>query len=481
MFIQHKLHSQEKISFGRPKIVIKKNEIELRHDFQYNVANWVNKNNMGYTMNTKLGLLLLGATALIFSSCAKSKDDEPAPAFTADSDRAIGEPRFSFTSEQQEIKMSSLSRSEVAELLMCKDKSTSFRTEKKAYTVSYGMLSRSLSNGKQSVQSEKTEYKTENRDEVYELTTSLVEHSISGHNVLEGGVITYKDTCSASAGCDQEKRKFTAGSAKQLIDAKLREEAIIEDVKRQKGTSECYLKSVTEQTEQMQKGQIRLGEAMYKAVQVVGKKTGKIYCRAGASRQIYFLGEGAEVTKAVILMDELLIPSKVVPTRLSISEYGCNRTPVFASTEIQFEGQTISGTSGELVDYKLQGETMSIEVWNKKQNDIKTRISELKDDVTVKKSKQDTALLSVNEAESKLASLQSSLVSEKAKLNEAIANKKPDEDVFRKFVKDAEDAVESARASRDAAKNYHALTQSHLKNAEEALQTFIRENGTGEN
>lgn len=432
-------------------------------------------------MNSKASIVLLAGCMSLLISCAKSSDDKPVPEFTSDYERPIGQPRFSFQEENQDMKLASLSTSEVSETMGCTQKSTADRTDKKKFSVSYSTIYRSLNNEQNTLLSDKVEYSTETREEVYSLTTSMFDYVIAGRSVLSNGGIAYVDSCTASSGCDPEKRKFLVGSPSYLIATKAMEARITEELKLEKNTTECSIKSVTEETQQIQPGQIRVGENTFKAVQLTIKKAGKIYCVAGSYRENFYLGEGVEITKSIYLKDQLVLGAKMSKGSLSSQTLGCPRSVAFISNEIQFEGRSIRGSSTEMVDYQFKGETLPLEEWNKKQAAIKQRIAEMKDDVIAAKAYQDRSQMAVGQAEGDLKTSESKLADLKVLLNEAVAGKKPEEADLRVRVKDADSAVESGRARLDSAKGILVKAQLQLKAEEEELATYIKANGTGEN
>ncbi len=432
-----------------------------------------------------LKIVLIGGLVLLIGACSKSSDDAPKAAFTADAERGLGDPRFAFQQEQQDIKLESLSSSEVAEIASCSQKSSAFRADKKKYSVSYGTLVRVVNNGQNMVMNQKYDYTTENKDEVYELTTSLLNYVIASQSVLTNGPIVYRDFCSASSGCDQEKRKFVSGSSSYLVNAKIRERSIVDDSRLENKSMDCGLTTAIEATNQLQKGQIKIGESNYKALQILKKKSGKIYCKAGSNRESLYLGEGVEISKAVYLQDQLVFPAALGSNRINeagnYSSVGCARTVAFSSRELQFEGTTIIGESNELLDYQFTGSIQSIDDWNKKQADIKLKVASLKNDIIIKKSTLDRSQLNVGESENDLKSAESKLSDFNLQLNDAITGKKPNEDALRILVKDAQASVDSSKARRDSAQNLLVTAQTQLKSAEDALANYIKENGTGEN
>ena len=432
-----------------------------------------------------LKIVLFGGLILMFGACSKSSDDAPKAAFTADAERGLGDPRFAFQQEQQDIKLESLSSSEASEIASCTQKSSTFRADKKKYSVSYGTLVRVVNNSQNMIMNQKYDYTTENKDEVYELTTSLLNYVIASQSILTNGPIVYRDFCSASSGCDQEKRKFISGTSSYLVNAKIKERSVVDDARLENKSMDCSITTATEKTNQLQKGQIKVGDSTYKALQILKKVAGKIYCKVGANRESLYLGEGVELSKTVYLQDQLVFPAAAGAGQISETGYnspvGCARTAAFSSRELQFEGTTIIGESNELVDYQFTGTIQSIEDWNKKQADIKLKVANLKNEIIIKKSTLDRSQLNVSESENDLKSSESKLSDFNLQLNDAITGKKPNEDALRILVKDAQAAVDSAKARRDSAQTLLVTTQTQLKAAEDALAAYTKENGSGEN
>ncbi len=431
-------------------------------------------------MGSKAKIMVLASCLLLLISCAKSSDEKPAPGFTADIERSIGQPRSAFKQENQEMKLQSLSASEVSELMACNIKSSAGRADKQKFSVGYGMLGRSVNNGEISIAANRYDYSTENKEEVYNVTTSMIEYILFGRPVLTNGGITYVDLCTASAGCDQEKRNFIVGSPSYLISTKAHEAKVTEEIRLAKNNTDCSIKTETDSTEQIQPGLITMGETSYKAVQLEKKRMGKIYCVAGSFGESFYLGEGVEVSKTIFLKDQLATGSYFSQRIANVKTLGCQRSIVFSSNEIQFEGKTIQGSSSEMVDYQYTGKITSIEDWKKEQDAIKSQIAKLKNDITIAKSTMDRAQSAVAEADSELRTSESKLADAKRTLDAAIVGKLPSEEVARTQVKLAEEDLEKARKRSEAAKAFLVNTQLQNKTAEDALASYVKTNGTGE-
>ncbi len=426
-------------------------------------------------MKLKMGMVLASVLVLI-SACSKNAD-ETKEAFTADAQRALGEPRFAFVPQGQNLKLSALASSEKSALASCTEKSTADRIDRKKYSVGYGIVERLVMGGQKNIKSVKMEYTTDTKDEMYELTTGLLEFVIADQNILESGGISFIDSCTKSGGCNQEKRRFLSGSARMLLTAKDKENDITEKIAKL-NKYECKITESQEEIDQVQKGSIQIGNKSYPAIQVYQKSKGKVYCRSG--REDLYLGEGYKVNKVILLQDELPTIKDTVVSGEFRDFANCDRTVVFVSSDLQFEGNSMEGASMELVDYSLTGDVTPLSDWDKKQKEIKLNVARLSEDVVVSKASLDRAQLNSVRADTELKAAESKLAELKIKLTEATSGNLPTQESLRSLVFDAEKSVLLARSSSDSAKNLVVIEQNKVRSAEDALTAYVRENGRGE-
>lgn len=426
-------------------------------------------------MNLKLGMALV-CTIVILSACSKNDEDEKA-AFTPDTERALGESRYAFIPQGQNLKLSTLASSEKSALASCSEKSTAQRLDRKKYAVGFGVIERVISAGQKNIKSVRLDFSTDTNEATYELTTGLNAFVIADQNILENGAISYVDSCTKSGGCNQEKRRFLSGSARHLLAAKEKELDITEKVN-QRNKSECRMTDDNEEIDQVQKGSIQIGNKSYPAIQVHQRSKGKVYCRSG--REDYFLGEGTQTTKIIILQDEL--PTiKEAPFSKELNNFAnCSRTAVFVSTDLQFDGASLEGGSMEIVDFTLTGDVTPLTDWDNKQKEIRLNVARLTDEVAVSKASLERAQLNAVRADTELKASESKLAELKVKLSEAITGNMSTVESLRSLVSEAEKSLTLSRSSADSAKNLVVIEQNKVRAAEDSLTNYIRDNGRGE-
>lgn len=402
-------------------------------------------------------VIALGAASVLTMGCSADSPSGPG-GFTDQPGQ--------FVSKNSEIKTQSTSDFEMSQYLGCQDASTVTRLKKDSYSVTYQVFSRSQDsyNGPDIQNNHQAGFKTSSSQAIYEKSYMTMGVTINGQLVVNAGTYAYTDVCTASRGCDTQKRVFTKGTALDMVKATAQYRILLNKANENSGDISCSFSTDPELPTVdtvAQQGDFDLSGTVYPAVLVTSKRNVLINCLGME------VTKGVTTTRQIIIADLLPQVSEFTTTRVGERTLSCPRTSVFlGQATLSKDSISFGGTKTQLASYAVDGKIISKEQWNQEQAEFKATVAKLEQAVAIAQSRQNeaqnrltTARAVVSEAQTQLTSARSE--AEKANREAlAIANDP----------NSTADQIKQAREKADTAVMYANQKQNVLDQARTAVQ-----------